>query len=310
MGYYNLGETVDPKTDKVNEYSLDYIEKELQMRNWTTVRNNDNSLSFIRSEERAFNGQRCSTKILVTFLNDKEKCYELKVMSHGFSLSVEELSLDKELKSGDAMEQIKVVARFLDSSRMCRGIPLEKEHVSKHQLGTNIIVAVSYIGQTNRPIENRMFSGRCKIIAPANQCCTSCSSAKRNETKRRNRQNSVGKGKSNPRENYRYLSEVGIAKKLAEQKQQLKNARAREKWWKRKFEEQLIQLEESDHNDLQSIILDDTCNQNVPPQNERILGTTEENLTNSLKTGIQMASKVSTVYVVKLQNFSSPTLVS
>ena len=61
MGYYNLGETVDPKTDKVNEYSLDYIEKELQIRNWATVRNNDNSLSFIRSEERAFNGQRCVT---------------------------------------------------------------------------------------------------------------------------------------------------------------------------------------------------------------------------------------------------------
>ena len=49
MGYYNLGETVDPKTDKVNEYSLDYIEKELQIRNWATVRNNDNSLSFIRT---------------------------------------------------------------------------------------------------------------------------------------------------------------------------------------------------------------------------------------------------------------------
>ena len=133
------------KLIRLMNISLDYIEKELQIRNWATVRNNDNSLSFIRSEERAFNGQRCSTEILVTFLNDKEKCYELKVMSHGLSLSVEELSLDKELKSGDAMEQIKVVARFLDSSRMCRGIPLEKEHVSKHQLGTNIVVAVSYI---------------------------------------------------------------------------------------------------------------------------------------------------------------------
>ena len=76
-------------------------------------------------------------------------------MSHGFNLSDEELCLDKELKCLDVMEQIRFIAQFLDSSIMCFGFLVEKEHVSRQQLGTN--VTVSYVGQASRHRKSNVF---------------------------------------------------------------------------------------------------------------------------------------------------------
>ena len=52
-----------------------------------------------------------------------------------------------------------------------------------------------------------------------------------------------------------------MKRKLADQRRQLKNSKAREERLRKKFEEQLVEIEESDHQDLKTII---TCNKNLP----------------------------------------------
>ena len=55
-----------------------------------------------------------------------------------------------------------------------------------------------------------------------------------------------------------------MKRKLGDQRRQLKNSKAREERLRKKFEEQLVEIEESDHQDLKTIIQDNTCNKNLP----------------------------------------------
>ena len=178
-GYYNLG-VVAHHTEQRSEYSLDEIENELKgsKENWITVRNTDTSISFVKNESISLNCKRSSIEILLVA---KPENRELKILRDGFCIPVEELKLDKELKFLSIIDQIQLIARFIDSSSLCCGFPVTKESNNKGLPGTTVLLAVGSIGQLNGEIVFRMFSGKCNIITPESQCCSACTSAKKNE---------------------------------------------------------------------------------------------------------------------------------
>lgn len=193
-------------------------------------------------------------------LGQDEDIIELKCQ--GFSLCTEYLDLQAEVKGKCTSDQVHRIASFLDSSSLCSGFVMANKDEAKH-LPDRLIVSVSNLTDPNKEEEKRIYSTRCKGIAPPGQCCESCSSLKRNETKRKIRRESNG-GDTFSRCNNRYLSQEGLSKKSAKQKRAIKNGKARESAWRQKFQDQLIQVEEQDHMDLMSMFnKEDT--EDLPP---------------------------------------------
>lgn len=132
QGYINLQKKMHTSTDKRDEAtvsSIDSIEAEVVLENWRAIRNGTHSLSFVRNEKWAFNGQRVCTEILVT---SQQGDVFLEILSQGFKKSIRELGLEDQLRDVDASSRIRLVAAFLDSSRLCAGITYEDYECMPH----------------------------------------------------------------------------------------------------------------------------------------------------------------------------------
>lgn len=92
---------------------LDTVETEVELENWTAMRNGIDPLSFVRYEKWAFNGQRVCTEILVTSVNGD---VAIEISSQGIKKSVEDLGIEEQLRDIEATKRVKVIAAFLDSS--------------------------------------------------------------------------------------------------------------------------------------------------------------------------------------------------
>lgn len=248
-GYINLRKKMHTSADKRDEAtsvsSINSIEAEVVLENWRAIRNGTHSLSFVRNEKWAFNGQRVCTEILVT---SQQGDVFLEILSQGLKKSIRELGLEDQLRDVDASSRIRLVAAFLDSSKLCAGITYEDYECMSHSSEDSIFVSFSMIDDPGETPVKKIFSLKCGLLAPPEQCCQSCSGLKRNLKKRQKRRESSTK--ESVYVNERYLSAEGLARKVAIQKRQIKNGKARERRMQQKFEEELIAIEESDHTDL------------------------------------------------------------
>lgn len=248
-GYINLRKKMHTSADKRDEAtsvsSINSIEAEVVLENWRAIRNGTHSLSFVRNEKWAFNGQRVCTEILVT---SQQGDVFLEILSQGLKKSIRELGLEDQLRDVDASSRIRLVAAFLDSSKLCAGITYEDYECMPHSSEDSIFVSFSMIDDPGETPVKKIFSLKCGLLAPPEQCCQSCSGLKRNLKKRQKRRESSTK--ESVYVNERYLSAEGLARKVAIQKRQIKNGKARERRMQQKFEEELIAIEESDHTDL------------------------------------------------------------
>lgn len=234
----------------------------LVLPNWVMTRNSDISLSFVRHEIKAFNGQRVSTEICIKL--NSESNLHITVTSQGFEVPIESMGLGLQLENiSDIASKVTLLASFIDSLSLCHGIDVENDCAeSTTGLQDRFITSVTYINDNTRPAEKRMYSLKCQSFAPTNQCCSACSSLKRNEAKKKSRYLLNGEDLK-PNCNERYMSAQQLKNKISDQKRQLENVKAKAKGLSEKIEEQLIQMEEEDHNDLSWMI--ENSNGNIPP---------------------------------------------
>lgn len=100
------------------------LEHDLDLPNWTAVRNSCSSLSFVRAEGIAFENQRLTTEILLSF--DKENMLNLQVKSRGFILPLGNLGITKEIEELPTLSKVRLLAHFLDSSTYSSQMTISK----------------------------------------------------------------------------------------------------------------------------------------------------------------------------------------
>ena len=89
-GYFNLSKKSSPQPSRNCDVDLSNVPK-----NWTIVQKEAFSVSFMRAEAKAFNGQQVIKEISVK-LGQDEDIIELKCQ--GFSLCTDDLGLQAEIK--------------------------------------------------------------------------------------------------------------------------------------------------------------------------------------------------------------------
>ena len=245
-GYINIrkidGTPSDFAHTDTGHFLIDSIEEEVCLsKNWRAIRNGAFSLSFVRNEKWAINGQLVVTEILVTS-QGQDICIE--IISQGLKKSVQELLEDQRLDV--PAKAVKQLATFLESSNLCQGIPYIDETLQSPLQGK--VISFSSLEEPTAPCEKRMFSNACKLIAPPGQCCQSCSLLRKNERKRQKRRESRERYGSFVNE--RYMSVDGLNRKLDEQRRLIKNLKAKEDREQKRFEQEVLSIEERDHEDL------------------------------------------------------------
>ena len=260
QGYINMRKSVGSTstTGSINadgkKYSIDSIQAEVVLENWRAIRNSKTSLSFVRSEKWLINGNRASTEISVTWEGDD---LNINVISLGLKRSIGELGLIHYvlpmIDPGQYLvSTLKQLATFLESSYLCRGIPYKVENHKiqslKSPFSQGKIISLCSIEGPAGVSESRLVSADCKLLAPQDQCCPSCSRLNNNERPRQKRRQS--RETESVYVNDRYLSENGLEKKVQEQRKVIKNCKQREERMKKEFEERLLSLEKDDHEDL------------------------------------------------------------
>lgn len=267
-GYINLRKKDKCSQDSQGELTvslLDTVEAETELENWTAMRNGIDSLSFVRYEKWAFNGQRVCTEILVTSVNGD---VAIEISSQGIKKSVEDLGIEEQLRDIDASKRVKVIAAFLDSSSLCAGVNCDAYKTLLLSSENNTVLSYTKIDDPHETPVQKIFSTKCRLLAPLMQSCESCSILRRNLTKCHIRRESSDD--QSLRVNERYLSIERLVRKVANQRKLLKNAKERERMLQHKFEEQLITMEESDHADLVWMV-ENLDNKNELPPDMSIL---------------------------------------
>jgi hypothetical protein len=219
---------------------------------WHKVDNSDNSFSYIRHEAWSFNGNRCTTEVKI---NGNEREHEIEISIQGFKFALEEIHAQELLNSLPLSAKVQVITDFLDSCAICSGIPV--------QTGETILpsAAMKEFEVTNTETIRTYFAEHCKGIAPEGQCCSICSSAKRNLTKKEKRKDAKGE-KQRKFCNERYFSREDLKNKSEMLNKRYKAIKIRDIRMKEKFEKELYKMEVEDHNDLKWI-MDNNCSANV-----------------------------------------------
>ena len=248
-GYVNLAVIIDENETCSEEKTCDELVAELQtsVKNWAVVRNSKDSFSILKYETVTFNSQRSSIEILVTQSNG---VFQLHLKRQQFCTTLEGLKLDEELKHLSTINQIKLIVRFLDSSSFCSGFQVravQNRLDLRKSCKNSVECRVGLVGEATT--ECRMFSAKCSIIALEGQCCAVCSVAKHNEEMKRKRKGSDPKEPKSKCLNDRYLSEEGMRRKLAYLRKKLRRCQERENSLKKKLEAQLLEREDTDHED-------------------------------------------------------------
>jgi hypothetical protein len=143
---------------------------------------------------------------------------------------------------------------------LCRGFPVEKGVIKEfddHDYGVYSDLSRESVANE----EYRGFSTSCKVIASKGTCCVSCSSFFHLVIWKRSHKdlNSV----IHPNTPKCFLTKDDVVAQLQKERQRRINAEAREKYWRDKFDDEALEVEEQDHDDLSSILLGETVD-NVP----------------------------------------------
>ena len=104
------------------------------------------------------------------------------------------------------------------------------------------------LGNENIPKTTITFSAKCKIFAVSGAPCSECNYLlKLHNRKTQRREKRMGISRNCKKS---YLRKVDAVLQLNQERKQRLNAEKREKYWKEKFPQESVQLEDGDHADL------------------------------------------------------------
>ena len=66
----------------------------------------------------------------VSVQNKDVRNYKISILSHGFSIDVEDLNLGTQIKGATLQNAVNLVLRFVDNSSRCTGFPVGEKGIS------------------------------------------------------------------------------------------------------------------------------------------------------------------------------------
>ena len=211
---------------------------------WTVIGQDDTRISFTKLENWKIDRQRVVTEVSVQ--NKDVRNYKISILSHGFSIDVEDLNLGTQIKGATLQNVVNLVLRFVDNSSKCTGFPVGEKGIScslPHRLARIETCSVE-----SSPNEIRAFAQHCKVFAPTGSHCPACTSLSKVETKKRSREEA--RECIHPNSNNKHLSREGLLHKLKKLKTDRKNTKDREKRLRGSLDAEMVELERDDHVDL------------------------------------------------------------
>ena len=226
---------------------------------WSKIENNPDCISLVRPEKWEFNKTRAVTEVVVTKSPNSGSTF-ITIRAHGCE---HDLSDVPSLSTSSIKNRIIVALNFVEKSTFCTGISLPQGE-GMQPIPPAPHVTCSFKDLLNDGQETtKLFSSNCKIFSFHGARCTECSKLLKNyniKKQRKEKRNDI-----HPFCNKRYLSKEEVNFQLQLEKRKRILAEMREKYWKEKFENESVQLEEDDHNDV-AVMLKGVSKDNVPEE--------------------------------------------
>jgi len=244
---YYVGLTRKPPTS-LND-SIDENQQFSQLKTgWHLVSDQEGHFTFARYESWSFCNQR--VVIEVRFVKEVES-YSILLTSRGCQIDLTAVSRLECLKQSPIRKMIESILTVIDTSTLCRGVPITEEEVL-HVFTTNPFKSGLYSdlssNKTTETIEHRAFSVNCAILSSAGQCCCNCKNLHSVE-KRRLKRKLENNGEISRFTNKRYLSKEYVTKQLQLERKARLKAEKNERYWREKCESECAEIEDDDHAD-------------------------------------------------------------
>ena len=221
---------------------------------WKMVVDNPNSISFVRLESWEINNVRASTQLIVT---KTQNSAILTVKSQGCQYDLADVVGTLPFK-----QRVYLAIEHLERSTFRSGFPLPNEG-SLDVLQPHVIWSFNDLKSNKNPV-TKVYSKQCKVFsAVKGGPCSVCSKLFKHHNLRKERKEK--RVTNDPRCNKRYLSRDELSFLLKREKIEKANSEMRERYWKEKFADEFITIEDTDHTDLLTMF-NDTEERKLPEE--------------------------------------------
>lgn len=250
---------------------------------WKIIRDKPNCWSIVRVEKWELNSVRAATEIVVEQDLNEGSCF-ISVKVHGCQKDLSDIPQFTTLPING---RVSLALDYVQNSSLCTGISLP-EGESIQALVPHVTGSFKDLGNENMPKTTITFSAKCKIFAVSRASCSECNYLlKLHNRKTQRREKRMGISRNY---NKRYLTKEDVVLQLNQERKQRLNAEKREKYWKEKFLEESVQLEDGDHANL-TTMLRMVPKENIPEELECLWEQQQKILTTRSKRGYRWHPK-------------------
>lgn len=209
---------------------------------WTMMSDRPKCVSFVRLETWEADNKRAATELVVSQM---ETSTLLTVKAHGCQIDLDNVVIESlTLKS-----RVCLAIEYIQKSALCHGFVLPDGEC----IDTQAHVIGLYNDLTSDSDTVRMVhSSQCKLFSVSGGHCSECNKVKKFHNRRmlrKEKQTII-----HPFCNKRYLSRDELACQIQQERKSKINAEMRERYWREKFAEESVLVEDDDHMDLSTMI--------------------------------------------------------
>ena len=243
--YLNL-KRIQPSEESDDNHSLSLELSKIHLpENWTRMEDNANTISIVCLEKWSFDNRRVSTTVAVSQTDNNTF---ITIRTHGCETNVPNVVLG----SMPLAKQIGAVFHQIDNSSFCGAFCLSE---GESLLALADCVKGSYRDLSAESVEQQQvvyFSSSCKIFSSRGGRCSECKNLLRSHNLKRQRKEK--RVSIHPHCNRRYLTREELNVLLQNERTARLNAERRERYWRGKFDSEVVELEDDDHGDLSQML--------------------------------------------------------
>lgn len=201
----------------------------------------------IRYESWEFSQQRGITELRVKQTSPQE--ITLQAKAHGCSVDLKTgLGLEEILSKLPMERQISLATQFIENSHICLGFQLS-DCDSVMTMLPHVTGVFQSIAEGEGLIEcKKVFAQNCLVLTGPSKICHNCSHLQTVDANRRKRK--ANQAIVHPACNKRFMTRHDVECQLKREQMARRNAEKREMYWREKFDNEAIVVEDEDQQDL------------------------------------------------------------
>ena len=248
---------------------------------WNLMENTPDNVSFVRIETWEFRKERGNVEVVCKKAEGVDEMFQLSwtVRTHGCECIKPDLPLVNGL---GLSEQVNLILEYVDRSSLCPGFSVPEGESLRCDAQT---ICGPYRNHATDSLETRAFSQDCTLFSRPGSRCAACF----NMVLLHNQKNArkLSSPAVHPFCNKRYLNKDEVVEQLKVQQERRRKAEKREEYWRSKFKDDSVDMEEQDHQDLCAVF--DSCTKEkkrFARRHEMLVGAAEKDKCNQIETKI------------------------